>query len=166
MRRQPTKPLVPIQGEHIPYIPPGARWYIAEILQEIRVEGDVRNIVHKNLTLIRADSPQEAYERALSLGRESETSYENPDGKQVHITFRGLSELNVIGDELDHGAEILYEDKVAVSEDQIERWIVPKNQLAAFRDIDPSSGPNYSSKEIMDDVASLIADRHRKSPLV
>lgn len=140
------------------YIPPNARWYIAEIVEEIRVEDDSRNVVHKNLILIKADSPEEAYDRALSLGRESETSYENPDGKQVHIAFRGLSELNVIHDELDHGTEILYEEKIGVPEEQLERWILPKAKLGAFRDIAPSSGPNYSSKEIMDDIADLLVD--------
>ena len=140
-------------------IPPDARWYVAEIILEIRVDGAAHNIVHRNLTLVRADSPAQAYKKALSLGRESELSYENPDGKQVHTVFRGFGELSVIHDELDHGAEILYEERIGVSDKQIKKWIVPKSQLAIFRKIERSSGPNYSSKEIMDDVARFRANR-------
>jgi hypothetical protein len=38
-----------------------AKWYLADIVEEIRVEGDRRNVVHTNLILVRADSPNEAY---------------------------------------------------------------------------------------------------------
>src|SRR5260370_3823593 len=115
------------------HIPPEAQWYVAELVVEITVEDDPRNVVHKNLVLIRADSPEEAYEKALSLGREAETFYENPAGKQVRFKFRGLSELNVIQDELDHGAELLYEQKVEVSDEEIKRWVLPKELLAVFQ---------------------------------
>ena len=80
------------------YIPTNAKWYISELVEQISVDGDPRNVVHKNLVLIRADSPEEAYQKALLLGREREISYENPAGKQVRFRFRGLSELNVISD--------------------------------------------------------------------
>jgi uncharacterized protein DUF4288 len=138
------------------HIPPEAQWYVAELVVEITVEDDPRNVVHKNLVLIRADSPEEAYEKALSLGREAETFYENPAGKQVRFKFRGLSELNVIQDELDHGAELLYEQKVGVASEEIEKWVLPKKLLTAFRSTEPGDWPDYSSKEIMDDVSRLM----------
>jgi len=134
------------------YVPPNAQWYVAELVEETRVEGDVRNVVHKNLVLIRADSPEDAYEKALFLGRESQICYENPDGKQVYVSFRGLGELNVIHDQLDHGAELLYEQHINVPNEQIQKWVLPREQLAIFRAIDNTEAPDYSSKEIMDEV--------------
>jgi hypothetical protein len=50
------------------YIPEDAKWYLAEIVEEITVEEDSRNVVHRNLHLIRADSPEEAYRKAIELG--------------------------------------------------------------------------------------------------
>ena len=44
------------------------------MFKEITVEGESRNVVHTNLLLVRADSPEEAYEKALELGAEGEQS--------------------------------------------------------------------------------------------
>jgi hypothetical protein len=140
----------------VAYIPSDAHWYVAELVQEITVEGDSRNVIHKKLMLIRADGPDQAYEKAVKLGRESENSYENPEGRKVQFRFRGLSELMVVYDEISDGAELLYEQKVGVPNEQIERWIQPKERLSSFRSIEVSDGPDYSSKEIMNDVRRLI----------
>jgi hypothetical protein len=50
------------------FIPKDPKWYLADIVEEIRVAGDWRNVVHTNLILVRADSPDEAYEKAMALG--------------------------------------------------------------------------------------------------
>ncbi len=123
------------------YIPPNAKWYLATLVQEITVAGDARNIVHKNLILIRANSPEEAYETAHKLGKESEVSYENPNGRVVRIEYRGLNQLNVIYDELEHGAEISFEEVVGMSSDQIQALLRPKEEMDVFLPIEPSSGP-------------------------
>jgi hypothetical protein len=62
--------------------------------------------------------------------------------------------LNVIHDELEHGAELLYEQKVGVCEDQLQEVLTPKSDLAIFRPWQPkdSSVPDYSSKEVMEKV--------------
>jgi hypothetical protein len=54
------------------YIPKSAKWYLAEIVEQITVEGDPRSVVHTNLVLVRADSPEEAYQRAIELGAAGE----------------------------------------------------------------------------------------------
>ena len=53
------------------YIPEDAKWYLADLVEEITVEGDPRNVVHTNMTLVRADSPEEAYQKAVQLGTAS-----------------------------------------------------------------------------------------------
>jgi hypothetical protein len=134
------------------YIPKSATWYLAEIIQQITVEGDPRNVVHTNLVLVRADSPDEAYQKALDLGAEGDQSYENPDGKRVTFRFRGLRDLNVIHGELEHGAELIYGQEVGLDESEILQWVTPKEELGAFRPITPFTGPNCVSREIMEKV--------------
>ncbi len=144
------------------YIPKDAEWYIAEIIMEIIVEGDPRNVVHRNLLLINAHSPDEAYERAQDLGREAESEYQNPADKRVVIRFRGLVVLNVIHDKLEHGAELRYSEDIGVPEAKIAELVKSKEQLSAFRAIERSKGPDYACKEIVDEALQLIADDHRK----
>jgi Domain of unknown function (DUF4288) len=131
------------------YIPPDARWYLADIVEEIRVEGDPRNVVHTNLVLVQADSPEEAYEKAVQLGFQGEQCYENPEGKKVTCRYRGLRDLNVIHDELQHGAELTYEEQVDVSEPDIQRWIPSKEELGVFAPVRRSQAPDYASGEVL-----------------
>ena len=69
------------------FIPRDAIWYIAEVVLEITVEGATENVVHIDYLLVRADSPDDAYEKALRLGREHEATYLNSDKKEVKISF-------------------------------------------------------------------------------
>ncbi|UBF28297.1 DUF4288 domain-containing protein [Kovacikia minuta CCNUW1] len=136
------------------YIPDDAKWYIAEIVMECQVEGNSRNVVHTNIVLVRADSPEEAFEKAEELGRGGEDRYLNTSDQEVTFQYRGLRELNVIHDELEHGAELMYEEEIGVQEDELKAMISLKSDLAVFRDSQPraSDYPNYSSKEIMEQV--------------
>lgn len=36
------------------YIPKDAKWYVAEVVMECRIEGEPRNVVHVNILLVRA----------------------------------------------------------------------------------------------------------------
>jgi hypothetical protein len=53
------------------YIPPDARWYLVEIVEEFRIESEPDNIVHTNMVLVRADSPEEAYRTHLPWGKKA-----------------------------------------------------------------------------------------------
>jgi len=138
------------------HIPENAKWYLATMVEEITVEGAGPNVVHKNYILIQGDSPEDAYEKANELGRRSDVSYDNPSGRLVQIKFRGLSELNVIHDELEHGAELLYEEVLGLSEEQIQALVRPKNSLGVFQPISPSAGPDYSSRQVLEEAKQLI----------
>jgi len=52
------------------YIPKDAEWYLATLVVEIVVEGDPRNVIQINQVLIHANNPEEAYEKALSRGKD------------------------------------------------------------------------------------------------
>jgi|HubBroStandDraft_1064217.scaffolds.fasta_scaffold221527_2 hypothetical protein len=117
------------------YIPEGAKWYIADIVQEFKIEGERENVVHIDTTLVRADSPDEAFERALALGREGEDSYKNSSGRLVTVRFRGLKDLNVVDGELEHGTELLFERKDGMSELEMGDMVRKKDQLNVFRPV-------------------------------
>jgi hypothetical protein len=101
------------------YVPADAKWWLADLIIEFTFEGEAGNIVHCNLTLVRADSAEDAYSKSLRLGAENESTYANSDGKLVTVRFRGLRDLYVISDELDDGAELLYEEQTDVAEEQL-----------------------------------------------
>ena len=80
-----------------------ARWYIAELIEEIALEGNPRNphpnVVHRKKQVIFADSAEDAYEKALSLSAEHEASYLNFDQQSAQIRYWSLDELNLVEEE-------------------------------------------------------------------
>lgn len=134
------------------YIPKDAKWYLADVIVQMRIEEEPRSLIHINTVLVRADSPEEAHEKALDLGRQEERSYENTEGRIVSVVFRGLEELNVIHDELEHGAELAYREKVGLTDEQIGALVTQKAQLGVFAPRQPSAGPNYMPKSVMDEL--------------
>ena len=139
------------------YVPQDAKWYIAELIEEIRVEGSEVNILHKNLVLVRADSPDEAYGNALKLGQSHNNSYVNPSGAVVKSSFRGLHHLDVIHDDLENGAELLYEQETSVSEEYIQGLLRTREDILLFREptID-TNAPDYASGEIVQEALPMI----------
>jgi hypothetical protein len=139
------------------HVPKDAEWFLAETVQEIRVAGCTRNIVHQNFVIIHARSPESAYIRACDLGKSGDTSYINENGKRVTIRFRGLRSLDVIYDTLEDGCEIMFIEKLGVTEKSIKKLVRPKRDLKVFLPIRGRPGrPNYSSKEIMDEVKKRL----------
>ena len=134
------------------HIPKDAKWYLADLIVQMRIEEEPRSLIHINTVLVRADSPEEAHEKALDLGRQEEYSYENTEGKVVSVIFGGLNDLNVIHDDLEHGAELIYQEKVDLTEEQIRALAKPKLQLGVFAPRQSSKGPNYMPKSVMDEL--------------
>jgi hypothetical protein len=141
------------------YVPRDAEWFLADVVLEIRVAGSRRNVVHVNTVIIHASSPEEAYQRAIALGRRRAISYQNPRGQKVTTRFRGLANLDVIHDPLGDECEIMYLEKLGVSEKGIRRLIRSKRKLEVFMPV-PVRGrrgrPDYSSGEVMRDVVKLL----------
>ena len=140
------------------HVPKDAEWFVADLVEEIRVAGSKKNVVHINCVLVHATSPEEAYVEAMELGKQSNVSYENPDGRRVAIRFRGLRSLDVIHDPLEHGCEIMFSEKLGVTEKGIKKLVRRKRELEVFQPVRPRRGrPNYISKEIMDEVQRWLA---------
>jgi len=133
------------------YIPKDAEWYIADIVIEINVEDESENVLHINTTLIQANNPEEAYKKAIELGKENEEEpYKNPSGKIVTTIFKGLNNLDVIYDKLEHGAELYFSEYTNISIEKMQEYITDKEDLSVFLDIVPSKTIDYSSDEIFE----------------
>ena len=89
------------------YIPKDAQWFLAQHVEEIRVQGHKRNIVHINYVLIQAKTSEDAYRKSILIGKRGNSKYKNPEGKIVTIRFLGMRNLDVIHDPLEHGVDQL-----------------------------------------------------------
>jgi hypothetical protein len=86
----------------------------------------------------------------MAFGKRNAMSYENPRGQGVVLRFRGLGNLNVIHDPLGDECEIMYFEKLGVSEKGIRKLIRPKRKLGVFMPIRRQPGrPDFSSQEVM-----------------
>jgi hypothetical protein len=148
------------------YIPADARWYIAEVVERLKVQGDPRAVVHVNLYLVEASGPAMAYRKALALGKAAETTYLNPRGRKVSIEFLGLRDLNVVYDRLEHGAELLYREYVGLTAAAARNLVTRRTKLSIFRPLERPSGPDYSNAEVVEAAQNLVhvakARRRRK----
>jgi hypothetical protein len=140
------------------YVPSDARWFLADLVVEFRIEGEPRNVVHINTVLVRAESAKDAYTKAMELGANEERIYENSDCQTVAVFFRGLRELSVIHDPLEHGAELIYSEEIGLSEAEVLNLVSPGESLSIFREIKPSNGPNYMPKEIWDGLVNRLGE--------
>jgi hypothetical protein len=117
---------------------------------KITVSGDPRIVVHQNLILVRANSPDQAYRKARHFGEGQETSYDNPAGELVTFKFEGLSSLADVYEELADGAEISFQSTVGLSDQQIRSIVRPRKQLAVFVPPMRARGPDYSSRGVLE----------------
>lgn len=134
------------------YVPENTRWYLADIVLEHQIEGDARNVIHINTVLVRANSPERAYARAMKLGREADREYQNSEDKTVRTIFRGLRDLLVIYEPLRSGSELIYEERVNLSKDEVAALVRSKDELDVFEAWQKPSRdkPNYMPKSIME----------------
>ena len=86
-------------------------WFIGELVEEFQAADQPENLVHINTILIQADSPEVAYEKALSLGESANRVFTNSDGIE---------------------AELLYEKREGMSDEAIAKMVKPKEELAVF----------------------------------
>lgn len=135
------------------YIPKDVEWFVADLVKEIRVQGYTRNIVHINYVLIQARTPAEAYRKAVKLGKRLNQTYRNPQRKTVTIRFLGLHNLDAIFEPLEHGCEIMFVERLGIGRAGLRKLVRRRRELQAFMPIRHRNGrPDYSSKEIMDEV--------------
>ena len=137
-------------------------WYLADLIVSINIKNDSTNVVHINTLLVHAYSNEDAYDKTLILGKEEETEYKNSDGNKVTIKFEGIGDIYEIMGDLEHGTEIIYEEKINISKEKIATWIRKKDELSIFSSPEKKDTPNYIPKEIYD---AMIEDGFTKEEL-
>jgi hypothetical protein len=70
--------------------------------------------------------------------------------------FRGLRSLDVIHEELEHGADLAFSERVAVPEDEIAKLVIAKEQLEAFKPVAPSQAPDYGSRGVREAASKIV----------
>ena len=121
--------------------PEAARWYVAELTEEVTLEGDAQDMVHKKTRVIFADSPEDAYDKALSMITEHEVTYLNDDNKTVRTRFWGLRELTLSNEDMDR-AGILPKNKQGAARRQTPTGLTPDQQFALLLSLKPGALPN------------------------
>jgi len=108
------------------YYLPGTRWYIAELIEEISVDGFPRQIIQRNARFIFAHSPEEAYEQALALRTDSQH-----DENLAHTSYWGLAHLNVVQEDL-RQPEKLMAPEALPSTYQVPGWAGHKENIMSM----------------------------------
>jgi hypothetical protein len=99
----------------------------------------------------------------MQLGKRANSRWRNPKGELVTHRFLGLRDLDVIHDPLEHGCEIMYEERLGMTRANTRKLVRKKRDLEAFLPVRPRPNrPDYSSKEIMDMVARELKKREVK----
>jgi Domain of unknown function (DUF4288) len=118
-----------------------SRWYVAELTEEVTLEGDPLHVVHKKTRVIFADSPEDAYEKALSMITEYELNYLNEHNKAIRTRFWGLRELNLSNEDMDR-VGILPENRIGTARRKNSTGLTPEQQFALLVSLKPGTLPN------------------------
>lgn len=106
-------------------------WYVALLVLEAVVHGPSGDppIFDHQVRILRAADTEQAYQRALFIGRAEEHSYQNGASQEVSWKFRGLHDLAALEDQpFSDGAELLsFRLSAGRAFD-----VVPKAQLTCF----------------------------------
>lgn len=113
------------------------KWYISHEILCAVTDGqgpDETLIVWENLILIQANSPEDAYEKAIQHGRDSEEEI-RINGKEGRHRFFGLKDLVLVYDDLEHGAELEWHE-MELTKTEVEKLLKEKDLLHAFNPTD------------------------------
>jgi Domain of unknown function (DUF4288) len=121
--------------------PEADRWYIAELTEEVTLEGDPQNIVHKKTRVIFADSPEDAYEKALAMITEHEIGYLTEHHKAIRTRFWGLRELTLSNEDMDR-VGMLPKSQAGAARRRNATGLSPEQQFALLVSLKPGALPN------------------------
>jgi hypothetical protein len=119
--------------------PEASRWYVAELTEEITLEGDPLHVVHRKTRVIFADSPEDAYQKALSMITEHEIGYLSEHKRAVRTRFWGLRELDLSNEDMER-AGILPKESLARRRNST--GLSPEQQFALLMSLKPGALPN------------------------
>lgn len=116
-------------------------WWIASLVERFEYYDEDKNNLNRrclawvNTILIQAHDREEAYRKALEYGSYSEGSEAWDDtGRKGCWRFEGIATLLPIYDQLEDGAELLWEEHENRSVKTVQSWVRQKEELETFID--------------------------------
>jgi hypothetical protein len=114
-------------------------WYATSVLiragfgENEKTNLNSRCLAWENYLIIKAKDPDEAYEKAIKLGKAHADKYSNSDGEIVTWVFEGLTMLVPIYEELEDGAEIGWSEHKNTAVKTIKSLVKSKDDLEVFQ---------------------------------
>lgn len=121
-------------------------WYIVEIIEKCEpVERNEKQELRRVTTwgnhhLIKADSPEKAFDKAEKLGKEAEYKFTNSDKIEMEWIFVGIGELLPIYEDIEDCTELMWNDYGFISNRRTMRMPYKKKELMKL--IKPKQQPN------------------------
>jgi hypothetical protein len=121
-------------------------WYIVEIIEKCEpVNRDEKKDLRRvntwgNHHLIKASSPEKAFDKAVKIGREGEYKFINADKIEMEWIFVGIGDLLPIYEDIEDGAELMWTDYGFISNKRTMRMPYEKKELMNL--IKPKPKPN------------------------
>ena len=114
---------------------PSGWWIYQEVEQWVsrrqkNLSPQSRCPVWENTRIIAAKTREEAYKKAIRLGKENSPSITN----EGEWRFVGISMLLPIYEELEDGAEVLWTDRGRMKQSKIDALVKTKEELPVFDD--------------------------------
>lgn len=111
-------------------------WYVVEIIEKCEpVKRNEKQELRRvttwgNYHLIKAKNPEEAFEKAVKLGKEGEYKFTNVDKLEMEWIFVGIGDLiPIYEDNIEDGVEIMWTDYGFISNRKAERFARSKNEI-------------------------------------
>ena len=110
-------------------------WFLVEIIEKYEpVDSDKthelrRVTTYGNYHLINAETPSQAYDKAVTIGKRSNYKFTNSDKMKMKSEFLGIGDLLTIHENIEDGAEIMWHDYGFISAKRSERIVRTKKEL-------------------------------------
>jgi len=110
------------------------KWYLVEIIERCVPDNEDtrplrRSIVYGNFHLIKADSIEQAYDKADKIGKEGSYIFKNASKKDMKWEYIGIGDLLPIYEDIEDGAELMFTDYGFISVKRSENLVKPKAEL-------------------------------------
>jgi hypothetical protein len=116
-------------------------WYIASYLERFEYYDEIKSnlsrrcIAWENTILIRAKNREQAFKKAVSIGRVGDGMEAwNSKGRKGAWRFEGLTSLVPIYDKMKDGSELLWTEYNGRTVKTIKSWVRTKRKLEVFDD--------------------------------
>jgi len=110
-------------------------WYLVEIIERCEpVDADLskplrRCTVWGNYHLIKASSPENAYDKAEELGKEGSYTFKNADNLNMKWEYVGIGDVLPIYEDIEDKAELLWTNYGFISAKRSDRFVRSKEEL-------------------------------------